>query len=84
MGDPKATLADAADVAFLFVATELPSQIASSQIASWHNAMSNTPRITTDQYDRLTMIQSGTLVGTEKKTEPVHGELRELDPAGPT
>ncbi len=43
--------------------------------------MSTSLKLTMDQFDR--MIAQGAFVGIEKKIELIHGELREMNPAGP-
>ncbi|MEM9365750.1 MAG: Uma2 family endonuclease [Planctomycetota bacterium] len=43
--------------------------------------MSTTLRISSEEYDR--MIERGAFVGIAKKIELIHGELREMNPAGP-
>ncbi|MEM1228469.1 MAG: Uma2 family endonuclease [Planctomycetota bacterium] len=43
--------------------------------------MSTALRISSEEYDR--MIQRGAFVGIAKKIELIHGELREMNPAGP-
>ena len=43
--------------------------------------MSTTLKLTTQEYDQ--MIARGAFVGIPKKIELIHGELREMNPAGP-
>jgi len=43
--------------------------------------MSTTLRISSEEYDR--MIERGAFVGIGKRIELIHGELREMNPAGP-
>ncbi|TWU59001.1 hypothetical protein Poly51_17860 [Rubripirellula tenax] len=43
--------------------------------------MSTSLRLTPHQYDQ--MIAKGAFVGFEKRIELIHGELREMNPAGP-
>lgn len=45
------------------------------------DVMSTTHRITAEEYD--SMIAKGAFDGINRKIELVHGELREMKPAGP-